>query len=94
MIGAEEASPVVVRLGAIRGPLRRLGRLPGVPLTAGAPLPAKFRIRFLEPVDTDELEPERWRDAGLVQSLADDVRALIQENVFEMVGQRRSVWLG
>ena len=93
VIGAEEATPVVVRLGAMRGPLRRLGRLPGVPLTA-APLPAKVRIRFLEPVDTDGLEPERWRDAGLVQSLTDDVRALIQENVFEMIGQRRSVWLG
>ncbi len=94
VIGAEEATPVVVRLGTMRGPLRRLGRLPGVPLTAGAPLPAKVRIRFLEPVDTDEFEPEDWRNAGLVQGLADDVRALIQENVFEMIGQRHSVWLG
>ena len=94
MIGAEEATPVVARLGAMRGPLRRLGRLSGVPLTVGAPLPAKVRIRFLEPVQTAVLEPESWRDAGLVQSLAEDVRALVQENVFEMVGQRRSVWLG
>ena len=94
LIGAEEAAPVFTRLGAMRGPLGRLGRLPLVPLSAAAPLPAKVRIRFLEPVETDELEPESRRDVGLVRSLAEDVRALIQENLFEMVGQRRSVWLG
>jgi 1-acyl-sn-glycerol-3-phosphate acyltransferase len=94
LIGAEEATPVFGRLGAMRGPLRRLGRLPLVPLSAGAPLPAKVRIRFLEPVGTDELEPESWRDRGLIQSLAEDTRALIQENLLEMVGQRRSVWFG
>jgi 1-acyl-sn-glycerol-3-phosphate acyltransferase len=94
LIGAEEATPVFGRLSAMRGPLRRLGRLPLPVVTSGLPLPAKVRIRFLEQVGTEDLDRESWRDSGFTQRLAEDVRALIQENVLEMVGQRRSVWLG
>jgi 1-acyl-sn-glycerol-3-phosphate acyltransferase len=90
LIGAEEALPVLARLS----PLRRLTRLPRITLPAAAPLPAKFRIRFLEPILTDQLDADAWRDDGLVRSLSEDVRGLIQENLFEMVGERRSVWLG
>ncbi len=90
VLGAEEASPVFARFG----PLRRLTRLPRVPLGPGLPLPAKFRIRFLEPVSVGDPGDEPWRDGGLVRSLGEDIRALIQENLFEMVGARRSVWLG
>ncbi len=56
------------------------------------PLPAKLRIRFLEPVGADARSRRRGRtgaDAG-----ADDIRALVQENLLEMVAARRSVWLG
>ena len=35
-----------------------------------------------------------YEDKGLVQTTAHDVRARIQENLFEMVGERRSVWFG
>jgi 1-acyl-sn-glycerol-3-phosphate acyltransferase len=83
VLGGEEATPV---LGRIRG--RLAGRWPGVPVAL--PLPAKFRLRFLEPVhpDPDELDP------GSLAALASDLRGLIQENLFEMLGARRSVWLG
>jgi 1-acyl-sn-glycerol-3-phosphate acyltransferase len=90
LIGAEEAVPVLARVPL----LRRLTRLPAVPVTPPVPLPAKFAIRFLEPVRTGDLGSEPWHDAGLVRALGHDIRALIQENVFEMVGDRRSVWLG
>jgi 1-acyl-sn-glycerol-3-phosphate acyltransferase len=91
VVGAEEAQPVFVRVPL----LKRLTRLPALPLTPPLPLPAKFRIRFLEPVATDELaDAERWSDRAFVQTLTDDVRALIQENLLEMVAARRSVWLG
>jgi 1-acyl-sn-glycerol-3-phosphate acyltransferase len=90
VLGAEEASPVFARFG----PLRRLTRLPRLPLGPGFPLPAKFRIRFLEPVSTGGQADEPWRDGQLVRSLGADIRALIQENLLEMVGARRSVWLG
>jgi 1-acyl-sn-glycerol-3-phosphate acyltransferase len=90
VIGSEEAVPVLARVSL----LRRLTRVPAVPVAPPVPLPAKFAIRFLEPVQTDGLGREPWRDAGLVQALGHDIRALIQENLLEMVGERRSVWLG
>jgi 1-acyl-sn-glycerol-3-phosphate acyltransferase len=86
LVGAEEAQPVITRVSP-------LGRLPSLPLTPPLPLPAKFRVRFLEPVDTAELSAAADHKA-LVQALSHDVRALIQENLFEMVAARRSVWLG
>lgn len=87
VLGAEEALPTFASLG----PLRRLVHLP---LTTGLPLPAKFRIRFLEPVETDRLDESTWRDPGVVGELQSDIRALIQENLLELVASRRSVWLG
>ena len=90
VVGAEEAQPVFARLNL----LRRLTRLPYVPVTPPLPLPAKFRIRFLEPVWTAELGDAPWEEEGLVQTLGQDIRALIQENLLEMVAARRSVWLG
>jgi hypothetical protein len=33
-------------------------------------------------------------DKALVQTVAHEIRARIQENLFDMVGKRRSVWFG
>jgi hypothetical protein len=55
-------------------------------------LPAKFRIRFLPPVPTDEIGDEPWQDKALVQTVSDEVRDTIQRNVLEMVSKRTSVW--
>ncbi len=84
ILGSEEATPLVSGLGL-------LGRV--VPLRVGipVPLPARFRLRFLQPVRTDRL---REGPAGRSTELAENVRALIQENLYEMVAARRSVWLG
>jgi 1-acyl-sn-glycerol-3-phosphate acyltransferase len=90
VVGAEEATPVFAHLS----PLRRLTHLPRLALTPALPLPAKFRIRFLEPVATDQLGEGAPEDRRAASGLADDIRALIQENLFEMVAERRSVWLG
>jgi 1-acyl-sn-glycerol-3-phosphate acyltransferase len=81
IIGAEEALPVVART-------RHL------PLAAPLPLPAKFRIRFLEPVATADLPPRAWERENIALSITEDIRALIQENLLELVAERRSVWLG
>jgi 1-acyl-sn-glycerol-3-phosphate acyltransferase len=87
VLGSEEAIPVL-------GTLAPLGRALRLPLTTGVPLPAKFRLRFLQPVRTDDLGEAPWRDRGLIQDLGEEIRALIQDNLFEMVAARRSVWLG
>jgi hypothetical protein len=49
----------------------------------------------LEPIDTVALGgAEAAEDKALVQTLAQEIRAQIQENLHEMVARRRSVWLG
>ncbi len=92
VLGAEEAQPVFVRVGARRrlGPVP-LPRVPQIPVAAGVPLPAKFKLRFLEPVDTAGLAGD---DDTHAPDLGREIRALIQENLLEMVAARQSVWLG
>src|SRR4051794_29624853 len=95
VVGAEEAAPVFAQLRL----LQRLTGLLYVPLTPTFPhfgllgmggyLPAKFRIRFLAPVRTDDLGlDEPWEDKALVQSIAHGVRATIQQELVEMLGRR------
>ena len=99
VMGAEEAMPTFAQIA----PLQRLTRLIYFPVTplfphfgllGAAYLPAKFRIRFLEPVATDQWGERPWDDKGLVQTVADDIRSRIQDELIDLVSQRRSVWLG
>ena len=55
-------------------------------------LPAKFKIRFLEPIYFDE--DRMWEDKALVQTVAHEIRARIQANVLDMLKKRKSVWFG
>jgi 1-acyl-sn-glycerol-3-phosphate acyltransferase len=99
VVGAEESAPVFAQLTA----LQRLTGLLYFPLTPTFPhlgivgmfgfLPAKFRIRFLPPIPTHDMGERPWRDKGLVQEIAHDIRGLIQEHLVDMVGKRKSVWL-
>jgi 1-acyl-sn-glycerol-3-phosphate acyltransferase len=100
VVGAEEAAPVFAQLKL----LQKLTGLLYVPLTPTFPhggllgmagyLPAKFRIRFLDPIRTDDLGDAPWEDKGLVQTVAHEVRTRIQENLIDMLAERRSVWFG
>jgi 1-acyl-sn-glycerol-3-phosphate acyltransferase len=101
LVGAEEAMPVFAQLGA----LKKLTGLIYFPITPTFPhfglfgalgyLPAKFKIRFLPPVPTDDLGVEEpWEDQALVQTIAHDIRATIQDELLDMLGKRRSVWFG
>ena len=90
VVGAEEAQPVFAHLGA----LQRLTGLIYAPVAPLFYLPAKFTIRFLEPVPTHELGERSHEDRGLVQTISQDIRARIQEELFDMVGTRDSVWFG
>jgi 1-acyl-sn-glycerol-3-phosphate acyltransferase len=101
LVGAEEAMPVFAQVEA----LRKLTGLIYFPITPTFPwlgplgmlayLPAKFKIRFLEPIDTAALGGrEAVDDRALVQTVAQEIRARIQENLHDMLAKRRSVWFG
>jgi len=100
VVGAEEAAPIFAHVPL----LQRLTGLTYFPLTPTFPwfgvlgmlgyLPARLHLRFLEPVATDRWGERPWEDRGLVQTVAQEIRELIQENVLEMVAGRESVWLG
>jgi hypothetical protein len=82
--------------------MRRLTGLLYFPITPTFPhfgllgmlgfLPAKFKIRFLEPIPFDEEGLEN--DKALVQTVAHEVRARIQENLWDMLASRKSIWFG
>jgi 1-acyl-sn-glycerol-3-phosphate acyltransferase len=101
VVGAEEAQPVFAQLDF----MKRLTGLLYFPVTPTFPwfgpfgmlayLPAKFKLRFLEPIDTLELGgTEAAQDKALVQTVAQEVRARIQENLHDMLAKRKSVWFG
>jgi 1-acyl-sn-glycerol-3-phosphate acyltransferase len=100
VVGAEEAMPIFAHIKI----LQKVTGLIYTPLTPGFPhlgplgllsyLPAKFKIRFLEPVRTDDMGDKPWEDKALVQTVAHDIRATIQEELYEMVAKRGSVWFG
>ena len=93
VVGAEEAAPIFAQVPM----LQRLTGLIYFPITPTFPhlgplgmlgyLPAKFKIRFLPPVRTDDMGDEPWEDKGLVQTVAHEVRARIQDELFDMVGR-------
>ena len=96
VVGAEEAAPIFARLDALKRlsgpiPLPVAPNFPHIgPLPVFGYLPAKFRIRFLEPVHIDAAPGDR----GAIQTATEEIRARVQEALFEMVGARDSVWLG
>ena len=101
VVGAEEAMPVFGQLDF----MKRLTGLLYFPITPTFPwlgpvgmlayLPAKFKVRFLEPIDTVELGgAEGAQDRALVQTLAQEIRARIQDGLRDMLAKRRSVWFG
>lgn len=100
VVGAEEAMPIFAQLNV----LKRLTGLLYFPITPTFPwlgpvgmftyLPAKFRIRFLEPIDAASLADGSDLDTALVQTVAQEIRARIQENLDDMLATRRSVWFG
>src|SRR5215218_6744390 len=94
----EEAAQIIEQVGL----MQRITGLLYFPITPTFPhfgllgmagyLPAKFKLRFLEPIEFEE--EGMHEDKALVQTVAHEVRARIQENLWEMVAKRRSVWFG
>ena len=100
VVGAEDAMPIFAHVpllqrltGLIYFPVNHA--FPHFGLAAGAMyLPAKFKIRFLEPVDLSSFSTSDAEDLSLVQNIAEDIRSRIQTEVDELVASRTSVWFG
>jgi 1-acyl-sn-glycerol-3-phosphate acyltransferase len=100
VVGAEEAMPIFAHIR----PAQRLTGLIYFPFNHAFPhfgllaglmyLPAKFKIRFLDPVPMDGYPPEAVDDAALIQQIAEGIRGRIQTELDDMLAERRSVWLG
>jgi 1-acyl-sn-glycerol-3-phosphate acyltransferase len=100
VLGAEEAMPIFAHIPQ----LQRLTGLIYFPVNHAFPqfglaaalmyLPAKFKIRFLEPVDLSGYAPEDADDLALVQGITEQVRTTIQLELDAMRSARRSVWFG
>ncbi|MEA2364598.1 MAG: hypothetical protein QOI32_110 [Thermoleophilaceae bacterium] len=98
VVGAEEAAPIFAHVKL----MQRLTGLLYFPITPTFPhfgllgmagyLPAKFKLRFLEPIQFEE--EGMHEDKALVQTVAHEIRARIQENVWDMLAKRKSVWFG
>jgi 1-acyl-sn-glycerol-3-phosphate acyltransferase len=100
LIGGEEAMPIFAHLRF----MQRLSGLIYFPVNHAFPhfglaaalmyLPAKFKIRFLEPLDMADYPPETADEPAEIQSIAEQIRTRIQLELDEMLGERRSVWMG
>lgn len=81
--------------------LARLLGLPYVPVTPTfpllgplglVPLPSKWHIEFGEPIHTEHFGPAAADDPMLVFNLTDQVREVIQQTLYRLLMQRKSVF--
>ncbi len=93
VVGSEEIYP---KLGDIPSLARMLGA-PFFPLTPTfpwlgplgvVPLPSKWRIEFLEPIETASYGPEAAEDRALVLELSERVRGEIQQALYANLVRR------
>ncbi len=100
VIGSEEAMPIVAKSNRLA---KAIG-LPYVPVTANmlafgplglvTYLPAKFKLRVLEPVYFDVPPDQRRYQRSRVFEEAEAIRQSLQTNIYDMLRKRRSVWRG
>ncbi|MEV6410677.1 lysophospholipid acyltransferase family protein [Kribbella sp. NPDC051718] len=97
IVGAEEIYPLVGNMAS----LARLVGVPYIPVTPFfpllgplglIPLPSKWLIEFGEPIRTDEFPDGAADDPMLVFNVTDQVRETIQQTLYTLLMQRRSVF--
>lgn len=98
IVGAEEIYPIVANAKT----LARIMGVPYFPITPTfpllgplglVPLPSKWIIEFGEPIYTDDFPDNAADDPMLVFNLTDQVRETIQQTLYKLLVQRRSVFL-
>lgn len=96
-IGSEEIHPMI-------GKETFVSKMVGVPYTPITwtfpllgplgliPLPSKWSIHVLPPIDFTQYDPSAEKDRVLVYKLANQVKEQIQETIVEQLKKRRSIW--
>jgi 1-acyl-sn-glycerol-3-phosphate acyltransferase len=100
VVGAEESMPILFRVP-------RLAKLLGVPyfpvtanmmafgpLGLGLYFPSKFKLRVLDPVTFNVPAAQERYSKSRVMEEAETIRMQLQETLYEMLRERRSVWFG
>jgi 1-acyl-sn-glycerol-3-phosphate acyltransferase len=101
VVGAEESMPILLKSNA----LAKLMNIPYFPITANmllfGPLlgtllylPAKFKLRVLDPVLFDVPPNQERYSKSRIMDEAESIRVSLQETLYEMLRTRRSVWFG
>ena len=100
VVGSEEAMPIIAKVPA----LAKLLGVPYVPITANLlalgplglvlPLPAKIKLRVLDPVEFDVPADQERYSRSRVMEEAEAIRVRIQDALYDMLRRRRSVWTG
>ena len=99
VVGSEEAMPVVFRMPSVA---RALG-VPYAPITANLltmgplgilPFPAKFKLRVLDPIRFDVPPDQDRYSKSRIMEESERIRILLQEALYDMLRDRRSVWFG
>jgi 1-acyl-sn-glycerol-3-phosphate acyltransferase len=97
VVGAEEIYPLVGNIPS----LARLLGVPYIPITplfpllgplGLIPLPSKWLIEFGEPIRTDDYDEGAADDPMLVFNVTDQVRESIQQTLYTLLMQRKSVF--
>ena len=100
VIGSEEAMPVIMRLPTLA---KALG-VPYFPITANllafgplgvvTPFPAKIKLQVLDPVRFDVPPDQDRYSKSRIMEESEQIRAQLQEAIYDMLRDRRSVWFG
>jgi 1-acyl-sn-glycerol-3-phosphate acyltransferase len=100
VVGAEEAMPILWKSDRVARALR----LPYAPVTVNTLLlgplglvvylPAKIKLRVLDPVRFDVAADQVRYSKSRVMDEAEAIRSRIEAALGEMLGERRSVWFG
>lgn len=97
IVGAEEIYPIIGDMPAVA----RLLGMPYAPVTPTwpllgplgmIPLPSKWLIEFGPPIETTRFGPDAADDPMLVFDLTDQVRETIQQTLYSLLMQRKSVF--
>ena len=97
IVGAEEIYPLVGNIAS----LARLLGVPYIPITPFfpllgplglIPLPSKWLIEFGEPIRTDDFPEGAADDPMLVFNVTDQVRETIQQTLYTLLMERKSVF--